>query len=135
MVNRCCLCCSNGETVDHLLLHCPVSHVLWTFLFRSFHVSWVIPRSVKDLLLGWHNWLGKHHSNIWNLAPHCHMWSIWMERNSRTFEDLLCSTDQLIEKFATSLFSWSRVWGLSIASSVVDFVVSLHSVSVSSSIL
>jgi hypothetical protein len=20
----CCMCCSNGETVDHLLLHCPV---------------------------------------------------------------------------------------------------------------
>ena len=135
MVNRCCLCCSNGETVDHLLLHCPVAHVVWNFLFRSFHVSWVMPRSVKDLLSGWRNWLGKHRSDIWNLAPHRLMWNIWLERNSRTFEDLLCSTDQLIEKFATSLFSWSRVWGLSIASSVADFVVSLHSVSVSSSIL
>uniref|UniRef100_A0A2N9EFC4 Reverse transcriptase zinc-binding domain-containing protein n=1 Tax=Fagus sylvatica TaxID=28930 RepID=A0A2N9EFC4_FAGSY len=35
MVSRCCLCCSNGETVDHLLLHCPVLHMLWklSFLF------------------------------------------------------------------------------------------------------
>ena len=33
------------------------------------------------------------------------------------------------------LFSWSRVWGFSTASSVADFAVSLNSVSVSSSIL
>ncbi len=32
MVGRCCLCCADGETVDHLLLHCPFSHGLWSFL-------------------------------------------------------------------------------------------------------
>ena len=31
LVNHCYLYCSNGEIVDHLLLHCPVSHVLWSF--------------------------------------------------------------------------------------------------------
>ena len=24
----CCMCCCDGESVDHLLLHCPVSHSL-----------------------------------------------------------------------------------------------------------
>jgi hypothetical protein len=135
MVGQCYLCCSDGETVDRLLLHNPFSPVLRRFLFRWFHVNWVIPRSVKDLLFGWRNWFGKHHSDIWNLAPLCLMWIVWLECNSRTFEDALCSTDQLLEKFASSLFDWSRVWGFSTANSVADFIVSLSSVSVSPSIL
>jgi hypothetical protein len=134
MVGR-CLCCSDGETVDHLLLHCPISHVLWSFLFRSFHVNWVAPRSVKDLFFGWRNWFGKHHSDIWNLAPLCLMWIVWLERNSRTFEDMQCSTDQLLEKFVSSLFDWSRVWGFTTAVSVADFIVSLSFVPASHSIL
>ena len=133
MVSRCCLCCSDGETVDHLLLHCSFSHGLWSFLFRSFHVNWVMPRNVKDLLFGWRNWFGKHHSDIWNLAPLCLMWTLWLERNSRIFEDILCSTDQILEKFASSLFDWSRVWGFSTANCVADFIVSLNSMSVSDS--
>ena len=76
MVGWFCLCCSDGETIDHLLLHCTVTH-----------------------------------------------------------EDVLCSTDQLLEKFVNSLFDWSRVWGLSTAASVTDFIVSLSFVSVSTSIL
>ena len=28
----CCMCCCDGESVDHLLLHCPVTHSLWTFI-------------------------------------------------------------------------------------------------------
>ena len=125
----------DGETVDHLLLHCPILHVLWSFLFRSFHVTWVAPRSVKDLFFGWRNWFGKHHSDIWNLAPLCLMWIVWLECNSRTFEDMQCSTDQLLEKFVSSLFDWSRVWGFTTAVSVADFIVSLSFVSASHSIL
>ena len=28
LANRCCMCCYDGELVDHLLLHCPVTHSL-----------------------------------------------------------------------------------------------------------
>ena len=38
-----------------------------------------------------------------------------------------------MEKFVNSLFDWSRVWGLSIAASVPDFIVLLNPVSVSAS--
>ena len=92
-----------------------------------------MPQSVRDLLFGWRNWFGKHHSDIWNLAPLCLMWTVWLEHNSRIFEDVLCSTDQILEKFASSLFDWSRVWGFSTANCVADFIVSLNSMSVSAS--
>jgi hypothetical protein len=30
VINRCCFCKSDGETVDHLLLHCEVASALWS---------------------------------------------------------------------------------------------------------
>jgi hypothetical protein len=135
MAGWCCMCHCDGETVDHLLLHCPEVHALWSFVFRSFHIQWVIPRRVLDLFLGWQNWFGKHHSDIWNLAPLCLMWMVWQERNSRPFEDELSSEDQLLGNFVSSLFDWPRVWGFTIAATVSEFVVSLHSVSFSPSLM
>jgi hypothetical protein len=64
LVGWCCMCRSNGETVDHLLLHCPAAYELWIFIFRLFHTQWVMPQRVLDLLFGWHNWFGKHYSDI-----------------------------------------------------------------------
>jgi hypothetical protein len=33
VVNRCWLCESDGESVDHLLLHCEVANALWNVIF------------------------------------------------------------------------------------------------------
>ena len=129
------MCRSDGETVDHLLLHCPAAYELWSFIFRLFHTQWVMSQRVLDLLFGWHNWFGKHYSDIQNLAPLCLLWTVWRERNSRTFEDVLCTPDQLLEKFVNSLFDWSRVWGFTTANSVIDFTVSLSFDSVSTTLL
>ena len=37
-----CIMCRCGETVDHLLLHCEKVHHLWSFVFRTFGISWVL---------------------------------------------------------------------------------------------
>ena len=29
LANRCYMCCRSAESVDHLLLHCPVAYSLW----------------------------------------------------------------------------------------------------------
>jgi hypothetical protein len=104
-------CCS-GENVAHLLLHCPVARELWNYVFRRFGVDWVISGSFLDHMAGWRNWFGKHYSDVWNLVPACVMWSLWRERNNRTFEDVELPVDKLIESCMCSLFEWSRAWAL-----------------------
>ena len=47
------------------------------------------------LLSCWHQWLGKHNSNIWNLISGCLMWIVWLERNHRSFEDNEKTLDEL----------------------------------------
>jgi hypothetical protein len=53
MVNRCCLCKLEGESVDHLLLHCEVAHTLWNTILSRFGLSLVMPNSVVDLMFCW----------------------------------------------------------------------------------
>ena len=49
LVNRCCMCHRNEETVDHLLLHCPVAHTLWVYMFKIFGYN----RSCQALWKAW----------------------------------------------------------------------------------
>ena len=52
------VCVDVMARVDHLMIYCEEAYQLWCFFFRSFGVSWVLPRRVIDLLFGWRNWLG-----------------------------------------------------------------------------
>ena len=97
LANRCCLCCCNAESMNHLLLFCPIAHSLWMYMLRLFGIEWVMPGSVADLFFCWYHWLGKHSSNIWDLVPGCLLWTIWTERNRRSFEDEEKTVVQLLE--------------------------------------
>ena len=121
----CCMCRCNGESADHLLIHCSAASVLWCWVFRAFGIQWVLPGVVADVLRCWWNGLGRHSSDVWNLVPLCVMCLIWKERNCRTFEDISSSESQLIESFATTLFDWSRTRGFSSTMTVIEFISSL----------
>jgi hypothetical protein len=49
IVDICCLCKRNEESVDHLLLHWDVASTLCNYLFTRFGLSWVMPRRTIDL--------------------------------------------------------------------------------------
>ena len=76
-VDWCIMCRHCGETVDHLFLHCEMAYRFWSFVFTTFGLSWVIPRSIPYLFFGWWNRLGKHLSQIWNLVPLCILCVFW----------------------------------------------------------
>ena len=56
------MCKGDGETVDHLLLHCPFAQELWDMAFALFGVQWMMARVVVDLLACWHGHFERH----WN---------------------------------------------------------------------
>ena len=53
LANRCFLCQTSEESIDHLLLHCEKTREVWMLFLSFFGVSWVFPFSVKETLLGW----------------------------------------------------------------------------------
>ena len=125
LVNRCCMCCCDGELVAHLLLYCPVTHTLWTFMLQAFGIHWVMPGSA-GLLSCWYQWLKKHNSNIWNLIPGCLMWIVWLERNRHCFENREKTLDELKVLCQRSLFEWSHCWVFTDSSSLPEFMFSLR---------
>ena len=122
IANWCCMCKNAAETVDLLFLHCGVAGEIWSFVFRSFGIDWVLSNRVIELLFGWWNWFGKNSLSVWNLIPSCLMWTIWRERNSRTFEDIEGLVGKIIGIFIGSLYDWSWTWGLTSSSSVGEFL-------------
>ena len=96
------------------------------YMIRLFGIEWVMPGSVVDLLFCWYHWLGKHSSDIWDLVPSCLMWTIWTERNRRFFEDEGKTVVQLLEFCQRTLFDWSRCWGYSDSSTLLDFLSSIR---------
>ena len=53
LISWCCMCQADGETIDHLFLHCPVAREMWAAVFNLYGMSWVMPRRVIDLLACW----------------------------------------------------------------------------------
>jgi hypothetical protein len=53
------------------------------------------------------------------------MWTLWHERNRRTFGDIVNSELQLMNCFISLLLDWSTALGLTSSTSALDFVISL----------
>jgi hypothetical protein len=105
--NWCCLCQSDGESVDHLFLHCSMATDMWSMVFGLFGVEWVMPRTVMDLFSCWMGQLGQHDSVlVWKMVPHCLIWCLWHERNTRHFEDSERHIHELKLFFFHTLFDW-----------------------------
>ena len=88
IANRCFLCCAEEESINHIIIHCSRARVLWELVFVLFGVTWVLPYSARDTLLGWHgSFVGKKHRKAWRATPLCLFWSVWKERNMIAFEN------------------------------------------------
>ena len=112
--------------MDHLLIFCLLAHSMWMHMLKLFGIDWVMLGAVADLLCCWHHWLGKYNSDIQNLVPGCLMWTIWIEHNRRSFEDIEKSLAQLLDLCQQTLFNWSWCWGLLDFSTIIDFLLSLR---------
>jgi hypothetical protein len=107
VINRCGLSKMDGETIDHLLLHCETARVLWNAFFSRFGLSWAMPRGVVDLFAC--SWKGGHSRSavVWKMVPLCIMWCLWNEQNGRYFEDSERNMEGLLLFFFATLFTWT----------------------------
>lgn len=69
LVNWCCMCKQDRESVDHLLLHCSMARELWALALSLFGIHWVMPKRMADF---WKGRFDRHHSRgNWNAIPLC----------------------------------------------------------------
>ena len=123
IIDWCCMCKVQGETVNHLLLHCTVAQELWSLIFVLFGITWVMPRGVVDLLMCWSERFGKSEAGaIWKAIPHCLMWCIWREQNSRVFVGEELSIPALKSSFLQTLYNWLKASNLVSCNSLAEML-------------
>ena len=58
VLDWCYMCKNCGESVDHLLLHCPITCELWSLVLCLFGTHWVMPLKVIGLFESWQGMFG-----------------------------------------------------------------------------
>ena len=97
------------ETVDHLLLHCTKTRVLWDLLFSVFGVSWFISSSVQDTLLGGRgSFVAKDRRRAWATGPLCILWAVWKTKIGIVFKNEAFSLQKLKHFFVHLLWSKTK---------------------------
>jgi hypothetical protein len=76
MVDRCCMCKTNEESVDHLLLHCDLASTIWSVFFSRVGMSLVIPRRVVDMYDWWWSSDRPSSDDVWKMVPTCLFWCL-----------------------------------------------------------
>ena len=122
VLDWCSMCKRDGESVDHLLLHCLLAQEIWDLAFSMFGVVWVMPRRVMDLLHCWPKLNRQIAGEIWGLIPHCIMWCLWRERNARCFEGCEMSIQDLKKFVLNTIWEWAAAQGLVSGYSLLDFI-------------
>ncbi|KAL6327673.1 hypothetical protein AAG906_022613 [Vitis piasezkii] len=98
LANRCFLCYEEEESIDHIRIHCTRARVIWELLFALFGVTWVLPFSVRDTLIGWCGFkLGKKRRK-----------AVWKERNMIAFDNEEFSIHRLKNSFVCNLWLWTK---------------------------
>uniref|UniRef100_A0A5B7ACY1 Reverse transcriptase zinc-binding domain-containing protein n=1 Tax=Davidia involucrata TaxID=16924 RepID=A0A5B7ACY1_DAVIN len=127
LANRCCMCKEETELVDHLLLRCPWAKELWQLILSLFGVPWVFPGGVKGMFFCWEGArIRKDVKPLWRMAPLRLVWSLWGERNRRSFEDKELPLHRLKYNFLCLLHFWAKEAFPSHVDSFVDFMESFR---------
>ena len=121
-INRCCMCKKDGESVNHLLLHCKVAHALWCNIFSQLGLSWVMFSCILDLCACWCSSVRTRSAVVWKIVHICIFWMIWKERINRCFEDLEGSMEEILASLLYSLYLWTAAHISPLYLSYADFL-------------
>ncbi|XP_042967635.1 probable uridine nucleosidase 2 isoform X1 [Carya illinoinensis] len=109
VMDWCTMCKNDGESVNHLFLHCEMATALWNELFVKLGIVWVMPFQVVDFLVCWQGAAGSRRNiEEWRMIPLCLFWCLWLERNGRCFEDRERTRMELRDFFFNTLNFWAN---------------------------
>ncbi|CAN1751438.1 hypothetical protein LINPERHAP1_LOCUS4326, partial [Linum perenne] len=112
LVNRCVLCNSNLETVNHLFLGCEYAHEVWFLLSSKLSIFGPFHITSQAFIKGWKglNCITRF-SRAMKVLLHATFWFLWKERNDRIFRDFPSTPSSTFHKIWFTAGDWLSVFG------------------------
>ena len=77
---------------------------------------------VRETLLGWHRSLLGESEKVWKATPLWIFWTLWKERNKRSFENVELFVQRLKILFMCNLLTWTKLFISKSSVSIIDFI-------------
>jgi hypothetical protein len=106
------LCLRRSETIDHLLLQCPFSRIIWFEVLKGLDGTSLLPTNVDGLLEWWPRVLESWPTKLKPQA--CSLFllvlrSIWIEQNNRIFKNKSRLEAVLLDAIVEEADRWKLV--------------------------
>lgn len=108
--DECVFCEQESETITHLLVGCSYSREVWFLLLSQLNLGDLTPLGSEESLASWWEVSRKRVQNesrktLDSLAV-LTAWSLWLQRNARTFNRQVTGAAQLMEKIKQEALLW-----------------------------
>lgn len=88
LFNVCSLCLQDGESTNHVLVHCTFARKVWEAMLRDSGMTWVFSNSIEDLFHSCHiGNTSKKGKILWSMICLTVCWVLWLVRNHCIFEN------------------------------------------------
>jgi mannosylglycoprotein endo-beta-mannosidase len=108
---RCPLCAIRDENLSHLLLQCHYSRTVWLRVLRSVGLQRLLPSAASELGVWWPASTAKVATSQRRQANSLILLvlrGIWLERNSRVFDNHACDAATLSSRLGADWHEWLR---------------------------
>ena len=102
-----CLFCPHDETIKHLFFQCKLARSIWSVIQI---VSGLYPPcSVANIFGNWLHGIDHRFRTFLRVGALAVIWSLWLCRNDKVFNDKSTSLMQVIYRCTGTLRSWSSL--------------------------
>ncbi|GLU12369.1 hypothetical protein SLE2022_290540 [Rubroshorea leprosula] len=106
--NSYCWCATAPEKVDHFLLNCDFAYNIWMRVCRWWGLTTVLSNTCVSMFH--HHWWngGKTVNKAWMAVWFAVVWTLWLGRNDKVFQDLEASADKLFDLIQIRSLHWVK---------------------------
>ena len=101
--------CFHDETIKHLFFECTFARSIWSAIQMASKLY--PPKFVANVFGNWLFGIDKRFKTIIRVGALAVIWSLWLCRNDKIFNDKNCSLMQVIYITTTTLRSWVPLQG------------------------
>ncbi|CAN1815968.1 hypothetical protein LINPERHAP1_LOCUS27616 [Linum perenne] len=107
LANRCVLCSSNLESINHLFLRCEFAERVWNRISSALSIFGPRGENVKSVFMEWKDVIcsTSFHGGVRGVL-HAFLWYVWLERNNRIFNERSSGELQVFYRIMFNVGRW-----------------------------